>query len=176
MTTHTESETAHDASFLLDVRTPGEFSSVRIPGSVSVPLGDLDADTARRVAEKAGKRPLLIVCKSGARAEQARKLFAKIDVDATVLQGGVDAWTADGKQVERSEGSAGMSLERQVRIAAGFLVFSGVMLSQFVNPGFVWLSGFVGAGLMFAGMTNTCAMGMLIAKLPWNRSGGSCAV
>jgi hypothetical protein len=62
-----------------------------------------------------------------------------------------------------------ISLERQVRIAAGFIVLSGVLLAHFVNPAFIWLSGFIGAGLMFAGATDWCGMGMLIAKMPWNQ-------
>jgi predicted branched-subunit amino acid permease len=67
-----------------------------------------------------------------------------------------------------------ISLERQVRVAAGFLVLSGALLSQFVNPAFIWLSGFVGAGLIFAGATDWCGMGMLIARMPWNQ-GASCS-
>jgi hypothetical protein len=73
--------------------------------------------------------------------------------------------------VERS-GRKVVSLERQVRIAAGTIVLVGVILAAFVNPAFVWLSGFVGAGLVFSGVTNFCGMGLVLARAPWNRGCG----
>ena len=82
------------------------------------------------------------------------------------------AWAEAGLPVNRGTSSV-MSLERQVRIAAGAIVLAGALLAQFVNPGFLWVSGFVGAGLIFAGLTDTCAMGMMIAKLPWNQRGSA---
>ncbi len=88
------------------------------------------------------------------------------------VDGGTSAWEAAGLPVVR--GKKAMSLERQVRIAAGFLVFLGAALGYFVNPAWIGLSAFVGAGLMFAGITDTCAMGMMIAKMPWNQVKGTC--
>lgn len=85
-----------------------------------------------------------------------------------MVEGGTLAWEAAGFPVERGE-SRVISLERQVRIGAGALVVSGVLLARFVHPAFLWLSGFVGAGLVFAGVTDTCGMGMLLAKAPWNQ-------
>jgi len=90
------------------------------------------------------------------------------------VEGGTMAWAEAGLPVSRGK-SRVISLERQVRIAAGFLVLSGVLLSQFVNPAFIWLSGFIGAGLIFAGSTDWCGMGMLIARMPWNQSGTCCS-
>ena len=91
----------------------------------------------------------------------------KCGYDVASVEGGTSAWDADGLPVVR--GRKSMSLERQVRIAAGTLVLSGVVLGFAIHPGFFGLSGFVGAGLIFAGITDTCAMGMMIAKMPWNR-------
>lgn len=93
------------------------------------------------------------------------------------MEGGTQAWDLAGLPVSR--GKKAMSLERQVRIAAGFLVFLGAALGFFVHPYFIAISAFVGAGLMFAGITDTCGMGMMLAKMPWNQCNddtGSCAV
>jgi hypothetical protein len=84
-----------------------------------------------------------------------------------VLTGGIDAWQAGGATIE--QGKARMSLERQVRVAAGALVVIGALLALFVDLNFVYLSAFVGAGLVFAGLTDTCGMGMMLARMPWNR-------
>ena len=89
--------------------------------------------------------------------------------NAVVVEGGTTAWAAAGLPCE-STGGRVISLERQVRIAAGALVLVGVLLGWFVHPYFVWLSAFVGGGLIFAGITDTCAMGMLLAKMPWNQA------
>ncbi|HBJ38564.1 MAG TPA: sulfurtransferase, partial [Planctomycetaceae bacterium] len=91
------------------------------------------------------------------------------------VEGGTSAWDAAGLPVSR--GKKAISLDRQVRIAAGSLVFAGAALGYFVHPYFIGLSAFVGAGLVFAGITDTCGMGMMIAKMPWNRcqGGGSCS-
>ena len=78
------------------------------------------------------------------------------------------AWIKANLPVTRSAGKV-ISLERQVRIAAGAMVLTGVLLARFVNFNFIWLSGFVGAGLIFAGITDFCGMGLIIAKLPWNK-------
>ena len=86
----------------------------------------------------------------------------------TNVEGGTSAWQSAGLPV--IEGKRRMSLERQVRIAAGSLVVIGAAIGQFVHPAGFGLSAFIGAGLVFAGVTDTCGMGMMIAKMPWNRS------
>ncbi len=151
---------------LLDVRTPAEFKSMQLDGALNIPLDQLAGHPEVAAIPSATK--LLLICASGPRADKAQRLLSDAGfTDLQVLPGGMNAWSAAGHPVIR--GQATMSLERQVRIAAGFLVFTGVMLGLFVHPGFYGLSAFVGAGLMFAGITDTCAMGLLIAKLPWNR-------
>ena len=104
------------------------------------------------------------------REEIAEKLEKAGYTDCSVVEGGTMAWAEAGFPVNRGDISV-MSLERQVRIAAGAIVLAGVLLARFVHGDFIWLSGFVGAGLIFAGVTDWCGMGLLIAKLPWNQRG-----
>ncbi len=152
---------------LIDVRTPLEFGEVHIDGAELMPLDRLEP------AKLAGE-DCVLVCRSGKRAAQAHgKLEGSGCGKLRVLEGGVTAWEQAGLPVVRGE--AVMSLERQVRIAAGLLVLAGVILGTWVHPGFYGLAAFVGAGLTFAGITDWCGMGLLLAKAPWNqRGGGSC--
>ena len=150
---------------ILDVRTPAEFESAHIPGAYNVPLdtlGEHAVELARHVSE-----PVMLVCRSGARASQAcDKLAATGMANLHILDGGIQSWDDGHRPVRR--GRQRWDLERQVRLVAGVLVFAGIVGSLFV-PGLKYLSGFVGAGLMFAALTNTCAMGMALSKLPYNR-------
>lgn len=159
-----------EAAELIDVRTPAEFAAQHAVGAHSLPLDQLNA--AAFLSERKGKgtRPIYLLCQGGKRATMAaEKLAAAGCGDAVVVEGGTTAWAAAGLPCE-SSGRKVMSLERQVRIAAGALVLGGVLLGWCVHPLFVWLSGFVGAGLMFSGISDTCTMGMLIAKMPWNQA------
>lgn len=152
---------------LIDVRTPVEFREVHVTIARNVPLDQLDANAIRE-SRAAKKEPLYVICKSGSRGRQAcEKLVAAGCSNVVNVDGGTAAWDATGFPVLR--GKKAMSLERQVRIAAGSLVLGGVLLSRFVHPWFMGLSGFVGAGLIFAGVTDTCGMAMLLARMPWNR-------
>ena len=156
-----------ESPVLLDVRTPLEYQEVHLPGSRLIPLDELDAAAVAR--EHGSASACVVICRSGNRAKKAaEKLAAAGMANLQILEGGMQAWTEAGLPANR--GQKVMSLERQVRIAAGGIVLGGVLLAQFVNPAFIWLSGFVGAGLMFAGITDWCGMGMLIAKAPWNRA------
>jgi rhodanese-related sulfurtransferase len=156
---------AGEAIDLLDVRTPLEYREIHATGAELVPLDRLDPATFK---SRAPGRLLAVICKSGGRAKQACEKLAAAGIRGLILvEGGTTAWAAAGLPVQR--GKKGMSLERQVRIAAGTLAFAGAVLGFVVHPYFFGLSGFVGAGLMFAGITDTCAMGMLIAKMPWNQ-------
>jgi rhodanese-related sulfurtransferase len=151
----------------LDVRSPMEFREVHLAGSRLVPLDALNGSAL--AGELAGKK-VVIICRSGNRAKQATATLAAAGHgDLAILDGGVLAWQAAGLPVNR--GQAGLSLERQVRIAAGVLVLSGVVLGTWVHPAFYGLSGFVGAGLIFAGVTDWCGMGLLLARAPWNQCG-----
>jgi rhodanese-related sulfurtransferase len=151
---------------LVDVRTPGEFAAVHAEAASNVPLDEVE----RRRGELGGGEVLLI-CKSGKRASQAcEKLEAAGGGNYVVVAGGTDGWIAAGLPVVRGKGV--ISLERQVRIGAGSLVLIGAALAWFVNPGWLALPAFVGAGLVFAGVTDTCGMAMMLSRMPWNRAGG----
>ncbi len=157
---------------LVDVRTPVEFDEIHADGARLIPLDQISVDRLRgEVGDIAGRR-IYFICRSGQRASQAAKQLAAAGVDEVrVIIGGTIAWESEGLPVTR--GRAAMSLERQVRIAAGSLVLLGVILSLTVHPWLIGLSAFVGAGLVFAGLTDTCGMGILLAKMPWNQRRGT---
>lgn len=151
----------------IDVRTPVEYREVHAICATNTPLDQLDP-AAIAVSRTGSGEPLYVICRSGGRSKQAcEKLVSSGQTNIVNVEGGTLAWDKAGLPVAR--GQKAMSLERQVRIAAGALVFTGAALSFFVHPYWIGLSAFVGAGLVFAGVTDTCAMGLLIAKMPWNR-------
>ena len=157
--------TAQPSVAILDVRTPVEFAEVHVAQARSVPLDELKPGSLQLPKEQ----PVYLLCRSGQRATKAAEKFAKEGfTQPIVIEGGTLAWIEANLPVMRGTAKV-ISLERQVRIAAGAIVFTGVLLAHFVNPHFIWLSGFVGAGLVFAGITDFCGMGLLLAKLPWNR-------
>lgn len=161
------SEVKLDTSDLIDVRSPAEFRAVHARGARNIPLDALDDAAIASLA--AARRNLVLICKSGTRAGKAATLLQSRGLQSlTVVEGGTDAWSSAGLPVEKSAGGV-ISLERQVRIGAGSLVLLGVILGFTVHPGFFGLSGFVGCGLIVAGITDWCGMGILLAKLPWNR-------
>ena len=152
---------------VIDVRTPAEYREIHATCARNVPLESMKPEEVMAARNGSAHLPLYVICRSGSRSTMACRKLIDAGYDNIVnVDGGTAAWEKAGLPVVR--GKKTMSLERQVRIAAGFLVLSGVLLSL-VNPYFIILSGFVGAGLMFAGITDTCAMGMLIAKMPWNQ-------
>lgn len=152
---------------LIDVRTPVEFREVHVGFARNVPLDQLDA--ARLVSGRSDAgQPLYVICRSGSRAKQAcEKILAAGYKNVINVEGGTQAWDQAGLPVVR--GKKAISLERQVRIAAGSLVLIGTALGAFVSPYWIGLAAFVGAGLVFAGITDTCGMGMLLARMPWNQ-------
>jgi rhodanese-related sulfurtransferase len=150
---------------LIDVRTPAEFQEVHVPFAKNAPLDRLDPAAYRN---RPASQPLYVICKAGGRGRQAcEKLQAAGLENAVNVEGGTSAWDQAGLPVVR--GKKTMSLERQVRIAAGSLVLTGAVLGYFVDPYFIGLSAFVGAGLMFAGITDTCGMALLLGRMPWNQ-------
>lgn len=162
---------------LIDVRTPVEFQEVHVAFARNVPLDRLDPQAIQSVRNGHPDQPLYIICRSGSRGKQAcEKLVAAGVTNAFNVEGGTQACEAAGVPVVR--GKKAISLERQVRIAAGALVVIGAALGFWVHPYWIGLSAFVGAGLMFAGITDTCGMAMLLARMPWNQvtgsSGGAC--
>ena len=153
---------------LIDVRTPVEFREVHATCARNVPLDSLDPAAVMEARNGTADRPLYVICKSGNRSSQAVEKFLQAGfTNVLSVDGGTTAWEQANLPVQR--GKKAVSLERQVRIAAGFLVLIGGLLAIFVHPYFAGLAAFVGAGLMFAGITDTCGMGMLLAKMPWNQ-------
>lgn len=149
----------------LDVRTPAEYLEAHVEGSVLKPLQDLNIDEIKSLSS--GKPGCIVICRAGGRARQAaEKLSAAGLNNIKVMEGGITAWQAAGLPVNK--GKKTISLERQVRIAAGALVLLGAILSSIGSSNWIWLSGFVGAGLIFAGVTDTCGMAMVLARMPWN--------
>lgn len=151
---------------LFDVRTPVEFREVHATLARNVPLDQLQSTLATE--NEPSDRPLYVICRSGGRGKQAcERLIAAGYTNVVNVEGGTQAWEQMGLPVVR--GRKAVSLERQVRIAAGSLVLVGALLSYFAHPYWIALAGFVGAGLIFAGITDTCGMGLLLAKMPWNQ-------
>jgi rhodanese-related sulfurtransferase len=153
---------------LIDVRTPVEYREVHVEFARNVPLDQLDPAALIAARNGTGSEPLYVICRSGGRGQQACEKFLKAGFSNAVnVEGGTMACIEAGLPVVR--GQKAISLERQVRIAAGSLVLLGAVLGWFVNPAFIGLSAFVGAGLIFAGITDTCGMGLLLARMPWNQ-------
>lgn len=151
-----------EGALLVDVREPDEHARERVPGARNVPLSRLGALPAEATA-------IVFHCRSGARtAANADRLAEAAACQAYILEGGIDAWKRAGLPIAVDRGQP-LEIMRQVQIAAGALVLAGVLLSLWVAPAFLALSGFVGAGLMFAGITGWCGMAKLLAVLPWNR-------
>jgi len=161
---------------LIDVRTPIEFREIHAVLAHNIPLDSLAPHSVMKRRSGSAEEPLYLICKSGSRGSKACEKFIKEGYANVVnVEGGTMTWDESGLPVNR--GKKAMSLERQVRIAAGFIVLLGALLGIFVHSYFAGISAFVGAGLMFAGITDSCAMGMLIAKMPWNQcQDGSCSV
>jgi rhodanese-related sulfurtransferase len=155
-----------EGATLVDIREPDEHARARIPGARNLPLSRLeDAE----IALQDGK-PVLFHCRSGARTAGASdRLAAKAGLcEAYVVEGGLDAWKRAGLPVAEDRRQP-IELMRQVQIAAGSMVVLGVVLGLLVAPGFYLLSGFVGAGLVFAGVTGTCGLASVLRLMPWNR-------
>jgi len=155
----------------VDVRTAAEYGGSRCRDSENLPLQDLTVEQMSehlRQCGADGSTEIYLICQAGKRAEMAAdKLSPSLPNPLKIVAGGV---TALPDHVLYQGNMSVISLERQVRIAAGSLVLIGVLLGALVNPAGYYLSAFVGAGLAFAGITDTCAMGMLLAKMPWNQA------
>jgi rhodanese-related sulfurtransferase len=153
---------------LIDVRTPVEYRELHVAAARNVPLHKLDPVALMQIRNGSKDAPLYLICRSGSRGRQACEKFLAAGFPNVVnVEGGTLAWAECGLPVVR--GKKAISLERQVRIAAGLLVLLGSLLGWLVHPAFVGLAAFVGAGLVFAGITDTCGMGLLLARMPWNQ-------
>lgn len=150
-----------DGAALIDIRSPDEHARASIPGARNRPL-----DTLGRIANASA---VIYHCKTGMRTgSNADRLEAAADCPAYLLEGGLDAWRAAGLPVAEDR-KAPLEIMRQVQITAGSLVVLGVVLGLAVQPAFLGLAAFVGAGLVFAGTTGWCGMARLLAIMPWNR-------
>ena len=137
----------------IDVRSPTEFAAGHIPAAINIPMDEIES----RLGDLRPQDHLILVCQSGKRASMTHALLAHQGCDLTVLRGGTDAWRQAGLPLVASTQSR-WSLERQVRLGAGLLVLTGVVFGLLLHPGWFYLAGFVGTGLIFAGTTNYCAM------------------
>ena len=153
--------------WILDVRTPAEFETAHIDGSYNVPL-DVLQDHGSEVAEQLDQgHDVVLVCRSGQRATQAAELLRSTGIPGgSVLKNGLTDWEGQGFEVNR--GVARWDLERQVRLVAGSIVLSSV-LGSIAVPRLKWLAAAIGVGLTYAAISNTCAMGTALSKLPYNR-------
>lgn len=157
---------ASDSDVLVvDVRTAAEFETAHIDGAINLPLDQVEVHLRRIVSDAGGR--LLLICQSGNRANRAQQRLREAGLaDTVVLSGGMNSWIASGAPVIR--GRRKWSLERQVRLVAGGLVLTSIVADLWL-PGARFAGAFIGAGLVFASVTDTCAMGMLLSKLPYNR-------
>ncbi|AQT58998.1 rhodanese-like domain-containing protein [Cellvibrio sp. PSBB023] len=156
---------------ILDVRTAAEVKAAGLPDCLHIPLHDLTPERLQAEIEKSGKNgaQVYLLCQGGKRAEMAAdQLKGKFNAELVIIEGGMNAVKQSNIPLAE-QGKNVIPLERQIRIVAGMLVITGAALGTWVNPAFYGLSAFVGAGLVFAGVTDICAMGMLIAKAPWNK-------
>ena len=149
---------------LLDVREYPEFAAGHLKGARLIPLGEIE----RRAGELPKDQPIVAMCRTGRRSAEAAATLARLGfTNVNQLAGGVMAWEQAGLPLEK-EAHAPWALERQVRLVAGLLTLLGLGLSL-VWPMAIALAWFVPLGLVFAALTDSCMMGMLLAKLPWNR-------
>jgi rhodanese-related sulfurtransferase len=153
---------------LIDVRTPAEYEEAHVAFARNIPLDQLDPVAFMQNRKDAAGKPLYVICRSGTRGKLACEKFTQAGYsDVFNVNGGTAACEQAGLPIVR--GRRTISLERQVRIAAGLLVVLGSLLGSFVHPALIGIAAFVGAGLVFAGITDTCGMGMMLARMPWNR-------
>jgi rhodanese-related sulfurtransferase len=158
---------------LLDVRTPPEYAGAHVPGARLIPLNELKVEAF--LAQHKPGRPIYVLCQAGARASKAIEQFERAGCDDCVLvEGGTQAWIDAGLPVHRGASSV-LPLVRQVQIVVGALAAAGSILALAVNPWFAILPLFLGCGLLFAGISGTCGMALLLARMPWNREQGACS-
>lgn len=149
----------------IDVRSEDEFKSGHVPGATCVPLDRIECGTAELPKDKL----VILSCQSGKRSARARELLkAKGYDNLAEMEGGFSAWAAHGLPVNRSRKA--IPVIRQVLLTAGLFVLSGTVLGLTVNPAFLAIPIFMGAGLTFAGATGWCGLAYVLERMPWNRS------
>lgn len=152
---------------LVDVRSPAEFRASHIPGAHNFPLDELEEDVASEIKDKDSQ--LYLICSCGNRSGKACEEMEKLGYhNVTSIEGGIIELKRLGMKIVEEEHKT-ISIERQVRIVAGSLVLLGLVLGFLAHPGYFAISALIGTGLVFAGITNTCGLGLLLARMPWNR-------
>lgn len=155
---------------ILDVREKDEFDAEHVADSIHIPLGEVGRK-GPALLKALHQQDVILMCRSGRRAELAKAQLAasRTPQHLKVYDGGILAWKSAGNPVVSTK-KAHLPLMRQVQLGAGTLAFAGAVLSQIVHPAWIYLSGFVGAGLMVAGATGFCGMAELLARAPWNKN------
>jgi rhodanese-related sulfurtransferase len=160
-----------NAHKLLDVRTPSEYASAHVPGARLIPLSDLNVEAI--LAGHMPGTPIYVLCQAGARAAKAIEQFERTGCgDCVLVEGGTQAWIDAGLPVHHGARSV-LPLMRQVQIVVGALSAVGAVLALAANRWFAILPLFFGCGLLFAGITGTCGMALLLARMPWNHGQAS---
>jgi rhodanese-related sulfurtransferase len=147
---------------LIDVRSPSEFAAGHIAGAINIPMDQIES----RIADLSSG-PIVLICQMGKRARMTANLLEPCQRQIAVLEGGTAAWIHSGFPVVTSVKTR-WSLERQVRLGAGLLVLLGAAFALTINPRWLFLSAFIGLGLIFAGLTDICPMAEILGKMPWN--------
>jgi len=163
----------NQALTIVDVRTPAEVNNECLMGCHNLPLQQLDELSFNNLLDQENIQTptsVYLLCGTGMRAKKAaEKLSAINTMKLCVVEGGISALKAEGEKIQQGGGKT-ISLERQVRISAGTLVVVGIILGAVINPALYGVSAFVGAGLVFAGVTDSCGMAMVLARMPWNKA------
>ncbi len=156
---------------LLDVRTPPEYASAHVPGARLIPLNELKVDAF--LAEHKPGTPIYVLCQAGMRASKAIEQFERAGCDdCALVEGGAQAWIDAGLPVHHGVRGV-LPLMRQVQIVAGTFSAAGATLALSVNPWFAVLPLLIGCGFVFAGITGTCGLALLLARMPWNHGQNS---
>lgn len=161
---------------ILDVRSRGEWEAAHVDGAVLQPLDVLDPAQWSGLAGSGPQAPLFILCQAGGRAARAASVLCAAGVPCSVIEGGLDAWKAAGLPVVVGKSKV-LPLMRQVQIVIGLVSGVGSALAVWKDPLFGLIPLAMGAGLLFAGLSGTCGLALLMARMPWNRgtqgAGGS---
>lgn len=154
-----------DEMVLIDIREPNEYVREHIPGSINIPINTLSQESIEQFKDKT----IVFYCRLGNRTQGAKDKLMMLNLkQAYCLPQGIEQWKKCQLPIVKNA-NAPIEVMRQVQITAGTLVVTGVVLAWLVHPYFIGISAFVGAGLMFAGISGTCAMATILAKMPWNR-------
>lgn len=156
-----------DDAVVIDVRTPSEYKGERILGTTNIPLDQVD----RYLDKLRGYKHVYVHCASGNRSSQACAKLAQTGLDNIInVEGGISAWKDAGFSTIVDSANKRLPVDQQTQVAIGSFVLAGVLLGTLVNPWFIALSALMGGGLIFAGLSGTCTLALLIARMPWNRA------